>query len=114
MANNNDSGVENNVNEFVESIRPLLESIVALQEEACIIYKPEVERACSTVLSEDELGCLLDDMLSFAGHETMLAMYKRVLRRYLNIYPRLVYDYAMIWKKMYDDAGDDEAAHETA
>ena len=91
---------------LTRSVLPLAKEIRALHEEACAAYAPMVERACAGTLSQRELEHLLDGMLDFAGASKMLAMYKRVLRRYLYVYPETVYGYVMAWREMYD-AGEE-------
>ena len=87
---------------LTRSVLPLAKEIRALHEKACAAYAPMVEQACAGNLSRSELSHLLDGMLDFAGASKMLAMYKRVLRRYLYVYPETVYGYVMAWREMYD------------
>ena len=68
-------------------VQEYVEKIVQLHQEAYEVYLPLVEDVCGRTVSEDELSHLLDYLLDFACDEKMLGSYKRVCRKYLDIYP---------------------------
>ena len=70
-----------------ENIYQIAEQIVQLHQKAYEVYLPLVEDVCSRIVSEDELSHLLDYLLDFACDEKILGLYKRVCRKYLDVYP---------------------------
>lgn len=69
------------------------------------MYWPLVEDVCSRTVSEGELSHLLDYLLSFACDEKMLGLYKKVCRRYLNVYPECIRGYIAVYREMWEDEG---------
>ena len=56
-------------------------------------------------MSEGELSHLLDYLLSFACDEKMLGLYKKVCRRYLNVYTGCIRGYIAVYREMWEDEG---------
>ena len=86
-----------------ENIYRLAEQIVQLHQEAYETYLSLVEDVCSRTVSEDELSHLLDYLLDFACDEKMLGLYKRVCRKYLDIYPGCIRDYIEAYREMWEE-----------
>ena len=76
-----------------ENIYRIAEQIVQLHQKAYEVYLPLVEDVCTRTVSEDELSHLLDYLLDFACDEKMLGLYKRVCRKYLDVYPGCIRDH---------------------
>ena len=86
-----------------ENIYQIAEQIARLHREAYEIYLPLVEDVCSRIVLEDELSRLLDYLLDFASDKNMLRLYKRVCRRYLNIYPDCIKSYIEAYREMWGE-----------
>ncbi len=79
-----------------ENIYRIAEQIVQLHQKVYEVYLPLVEDVCSRTVSEDELSHLLD----FACDEKMLGLYKRVCRKYLDVYPGCIREYIEAYREM--------------
>ena len=55
------------------------------------------------IVPEDELSHLLDYLLDFACDEKMLGLYKRVCRKYLDVYPGCIKDYIEAYQEMWGE-----------
>ena len=88
-----------------ENIYQIAEQIVQLHQKAYEVYLPLVEDVCSRTVSEDELSHLLDYLLDFACDEKILGLYKRVCRKYLDVYPGCIRDYIEAYREMWEDEG---------
>ena len=86
-----------------ENIYQIAEQIVQLHQKAYEVYLPLVEDVCSRTVSEDELSHLLDYLLDFACDEKMLGLYKRVCRKYLDVYPGCIKNYIEAYREMWED-----------
>ena len=86
-----------------ESIYRFAEKISKLYQEAYDAYLPMVEDVCSRIVPEDELSHLLDYLLDFACDEKMLRLYKRVCRKYLDVYPGCIKDYIEAYREMWEE-----------
>ena len=86
-----------------ENIYRIAEQIVRLHQKAYEVYLPLVEDVCSRTVSEDELSHLLDYLLDFACDEKMLGLYKRVCRKYLDVYPGCIKDYIEAYQEMWGE-----------
>ena len=84
----------------------ITEQIVPLHQKAYEVYLPLVEDVCSRTVSEDELSHLLDYLLDFACDEKMLRLYKRVCRKYLDVYPSCIRDYIEAYWEMWEAEGE--------
>ena len=89
--------IENN------SILQLAQSLIALHDEALILYTPLVNDMCTRKASEDELEELLSSMLGFVTDERILALFKKVCRRYFYTYPDVVGFYVKECMTMMDE-----------
>ena len=86
-----------------ENIYRMAEQIVQLHQKAYEAYLPLVEDVCSRTVSEDELSHLLDYLLDFACDEKILGLYKRVCRKYLDVYPGCIRDYIEAYREMWGE-----------
>ena len=85
------------------SILQLAQSLIALHNEALMLYTPLVNDMCSRIASEDELEELLSSMLGFVVDEHILVLFKKVCRRYFYIYPDIVDFYVKECMKTIDE-----------
>ena len=85
------------------SILQLAQSLIALHDEALMLYTPLVNDMCTRKASEDELEELLSSMLGFVTDERILALFKKVCRRYFYTYPNVVGFYAKECMKTIDE-----------
>ena len=86
-----------------ESTYQIAEKISKLYQEENGVYLPLVEDVCSRIVPEDELSHLLDYLLDFACDEKMLGLYKRVCRKYLDVYPGCIKDYIEAYQEMWGE-----------
>ena len=89
-----------------ESTYQIAEKISKLYQETYGVYLPLVEDVCSRKVSEDELSHLLDYLLDFAWDEKILGLYKKVCRRYLDVYPRCIKYYIEVYREVWEDEGE--------
>ena len=89
-----------------ERIYQIAERIVEIHQKAYEVYWPLVEDVCSRTVSEAELSHLLDYQLDFACDEKILALYKKVCRRYLYTYPDCIKFYVEAYPEMQEDDGE--------
>ena len=89
-----------------ENIYQIAEQIVQLHQKAYEVYRPLVEDVCNRTVSEDELSRLLDYLLDFACDEKILRLYKRVCRKYLDVYRGCIGDYIKAYREMWEDEGE--------
>ena len=93
-----------------ENIYQIAEQIVQSHQKAYEFYLQLVEDVCSRIVSEDEISHLLDYLLDFACDEKILELYKRVCRKYLDVYPGCIRDYIEAYREMWKDE-DSYSAH---
>ena len=84
-------------------ILQLAQSLMALHDEALMLYTPLVNDMCARETSEVELEELLSSMLGFVTDERILALFKKVCRRYFYIYPDAVGFYVKECMKTIDE-----------
>lgn len=79
------------------------EKIVALQEDAYYAYRFLVDELCqNTNATENEVGLMLDYLLTFCGNEKVLDLYKKVCRTYFNRYPATISKYIEWYREEYE------------
>lgn len=96
---NNEKSVEESL---CSDISALSERIKGIYDEAVATYTPLVNDICNRNASEREVSWLLSWLLEFAGDKRMLGLSKQVCRVYWQIYPKIVADYIMDYRKEYD------------
>lgn len=84
-------------------ILQLAQSLVELHDEALMLYTPLVNDMCARKASEDELEELLSSMLGFVTDERILALFKKICRRYFYTYPESVGFYVKECMTMMDE-----------
>ena len=88
-----------------ERIYQIAEQIVQIHQEAYEAYLPSVENVCSRTVSEEELSHLLDHLLDFTSDEKILGLYKKICRKYLDVYPGCIKDYIEAYREMWEEEG---------
>ena len=83
-------------------ISALAERMKGIYDDAVAAYMPLVNDICHRNASEKEVSWLLFWLLDFAGDKRMLELSKQVCRAYWQIYPNIVADYIMDYRKEYD------------
>lgn len=93
-----------NYDEFLADIADIAEGLANLGKEAYYEYMGPVERLCdnSSTASENEVGLMLDYLLSFCGYEKVLGLYKKVCRTFYNKYPECISDYIVYYLEEYE------------
>ena len=81
-----------------ENSYQIAEQIVQLHQKAYAVYLPLVEDVCSRFE-----GRLHKDFICFACDEKMLGLYKRVCRKYLDVYPGCIKDYIEAYQEMWGE-----------
>lgn len=88
--------------EYKEFVDGLVSHIRALNDMAVREYTPLVDDICRRIAPQNEVERLLDYLLSFAGNDKILLLYRRVCRHYFQIYPESIAWYIMEYRKEYD------------
>lgn len=88
------------VEEYFDEIKILADSV---NEHVLAVYEPMVEDICSRKnVSEKELENFLDGLISACISHEMVELFKRVGRNFYNQYPKLITDYVLPYKEMYE------------
>lgn len=74
-----------------------------LHKEAFVLYEPIVKDICGRKATETEVSHLLDYLLDFAGDEKVLELYKKVCRRYLDIFPGCICGYVNVYRELWEE-----------
>lgn len=74
--------------DLIDKLKPLLEQIQQLQEQAYNRYKPQVEQLIETqTKDENAIEWLLDHLLDNCGNDKVLFLFKKLCRYYWDIDP---------------------------
>ena len=84
-------------------INAIVERIQEASELSYNYYKPLVESIIAEKASEKEVEYLLDYMLDACHDERMLNLFKKVCRRYYNLYPEMIVSEILAYKEWYED-----------
>lgn len=84
-------------------IRWIGETHFYLQEMAYREYKPIADDLCSRVATEAEVEYVLDRLVSFCGTDDVLSLFKRICRRYLYLYPEMIYFEIQLYREMFEE-----------
>ena len=84
-------------------IYQLAQSLIELHDQALMLYTPLVNDMCARKASENELEELLSSMLGFVTDKRILALFKKVCRRYFYTYPDAVSFYVKEYMKTIDE-----------
>lgn len=91
-------------NDFIKNLKPLLDQIEQLQEQAYSVYKLQVELLIHTkTKDENTIGRLLDHLLDNCGNEKVLLLYKKLCRYYWDIDPVATAFYIQSYREMWDN-----------
>lgn len=97
---------EDDLNGFKE----LAESINKITQEAFIIYEAQVDEIYhNKVKDEKEIERVIDVLLGYCYDDKMLLLFKRLCRYYYEINPSATYEYAYIYREMWDEESDEES-----
>lgn len=97
-----EENMEQAAKELAEELKPLIQQIHRLYDDAVVAYTPLVEDICNKRATENEVEWMLDWLLMYACDERMLQLYKRVCRTYLEMYPESIAFYILEYKKEYE------------
>ena len=101
--NNEIQNKESQVEESIfRDISALAEQMKGIYDDAVIAYTPLVNDICNRKASEKDVSWLLSWLLDYAGDKRMLNLSKQVCRAYWQIYPSIVAEYIMDYRKEYD------------
>ena len=94
----------NNYDAFLADVSEIAEGLANLEKEAYYEYIGQVERLCDNYsnASENEVGLMLDYLLSFCGNEKVLGLYKKVCRIFFDKYPKCISNYIGYYLEEYD------------
>lgn len=79
----------------------IIEKFKSINDDAVAAYTPEVEAICRKA-SQNEVELLLGYLLTFAGNEQMLFLYKKVCRYYFYTYPQTIHNHILEYRKEFD------------
>lgn len=82
-------------------------AIERLDELAYSTYKPIVENICIRKASELEVEHLLDYMVGICNSDRMVELFKRVCRKYIYLYPKIITSAIYTYKEMYVETEKD-------
>ncbi|MCL2061108.1 MAG: hypothetical protein FWH03_00580 [Firmicutes bacterium] len=89
--------------EFIESIRQMLEAQNSVQEQVIARLTPIANRVIyGEIVDESKIAHILDEMLDHCDHADMLTLFKRVCRAIFEKHPTLVRDYIYAYKHLYE------------
>ena len=91
--------IPQNLNDTISSIA---KKLVSIQNEAVAKYTPLVNEICSRKATEYEVDHLLTYLFDFVSEKPMLELFKKVCRKYLEIYPEVIGYYLIEYFKNYD------------
>lgn len=95
--------------DLIDKLKPLLEQIQQLQEQAYNSYKPQVEHLIETqTKDENAIGWLLDHLLDNCGNDKVLSLFKKLCRYYWDIDPEATAFYIQSYREIWDDETDKE------
>ena len=90
--------------EELEGFKEFAESINKITEEAFIIYEAQVDEIYrNKVKDEKEIERVIDVLLGYCYDDKMLLLFKQLCRYYYEINPAVTYEYAYIFREMWDD-----------
>ena len=102
------------VDEMAKGLSPLVEQMQGMAVDALYRFTPIAEGIISgKIAGENNIGYQLDFMLDYCWDDTVLLLYKKILRNLYHKYPELVASYAYAYRDMWDndtDGEDDEEA----
>ena len=101
------------VDEMAKGIGALAEQMQGMAVDALYRFTPIAEDIISgKITGENDIGFQLDFMLDFCWDDTVLLLYKRILRNLYKKYPALVASYVYAYRDMWDSEDADEEDEE--
>lgn len=89
---------------YMAEIRSIGESMKSLSEQAFLVHKPLVDDICARRdVSQRELECFLDYLVSVCISDEMVSLFKRVGRQFYYQYPQVITDYVELYKELYGE-----------
>jgi len=89
---------------IVDKLKPFFAQFQELQQQAFLVYTPNVESIINDKVTDDNtIQRLLDGMLDFCGHNNMLLLYKKLCRYYWEINPEATAIYINFYREMWDN-----------
>ncbi len=85
------------------NINTIVERIQEASELSYNYYKPLVNKIIAEKASEKEVEHLLDYMLDVCHDDKMLNLFKKVCRRYYNLYPEMITSEILAYKEWYEN-----------
>ncbi len=93
---------------LLQAIKPLVESLQALNQQAVTEYAPVVETILrSRSRDTQHIEHTLDGLLDFCGYEPALVLFKKLCRHYWDIDPRATACQINAYREMWDSDEND-------
>ncbi|MFV8328466.1 hypothetical protein [Flavobacterium sp. ZS1P14] len=93
-----------NLDNLIDQLKPLIAQIQQLQEQAYSICKPQVDDLIKTQTKDkNTIERLLDYLLDHCGNEKVLTLFKKLCRYYWDINPRATADYIQAYREIWED-----------
>lgn len=86
-----------------DRIKEIVHMIAEVNELEYATYKPLVDDICERKASKSEVENLLDYMVGICNDDRMTELFKRVCRRYINLYPEMISSEIYAYKDMYEE-----------
>lgn len=86
-----------------KDIKEIISAFSEINDMAYCQYKPIAEDICSRIISENQLNHIMDRMMDFCADNRMLELFKKVCRKYLDIYPETIVFQINQYKEMYEE-----------
>lgn len=103
------------IEEMTKGIGALAEQMQGMAVDALYRFTPIAEDIIAgKITGENDIGFQLDFMLNYCWDDTVLILYKRILRNLYDKYPALVASYAYAYRNMWDNDDADIEVDEAA
>lgn len=86
-----------------DRIKEIVHMIAEVNELGYMTYKLLVDDICERKASKSEVENLLDYMVGICNDDRMTELFKRVCRRYINLYPEMISSEIYAYKDMYEE-----------
>ena len=94
--------------EFFEGVAKLAEQIKGIADNVFPVYKAFTEDVVFERITDiTEIELTLDYMLTYCFDDRILALYKKILRKFYKSYPHMVKSHVDAYYEMYVYEGDD-------
>ena len=107
-------GEEDDTSQAIDhDIKKIARMLTDLNELAYNTYKPIVDDICARKAPEAEVEHLLDYMVGICKDDRMTELFKRVCRKYLYLYPKMIASEIYTYKEMYEEDDNSTGANYT-